>query len=79
MFKLMKKKMKNVYSTMLLLYPYLNDTYVCDVLSYANEAWEFHKGGAIEKTHLENKETRSNHFLDLDLKIDCQKNYVYSC
>lgn len=43
--------MKNVYSTMLLLYPYLNDTYVCNVLSYASEAWEFHKGGAIEKTH----------------------------
>lgn len=64
---------------MLLLYPYLNDTYVCNVLSYASEAWEFHKGGAIGKTHLENKETRSNHFLDLDLKIDCQKNYVYSC
>lgn len=36
--------------TMLLLYHYLNDTYVCNVLSYASEAWEFHKGDAIEKT-----------------------------
>lgn len=36
--------------TMLLLYPYLNDTYVGNVLSYASEAWKFHKGDAIEKT-----------------------------
>lgn len=36
--------------TMLLLYHYLIDTYVGNVLSYASEAWEFHKGDAIEKT-----------------------------
>lgn len=34
---------------MLLLYHYLIDTYVCNVLSYASEAWKFHKGDAIEK------------------------------
>lgn len=34
---------------MLLLNHYLNDTYVGNVLSYASEAWEFHKGDAIEK------------------------------
>lgn len=59
--------------TMLFLYHYLNDTYVCNVLSYASEAWEFTRVMLLKKTHLENKETRSNHFLDLDLKIDCQK------
>lgn len=51
MFKLMKT-MKNVYFnhvTRLSLF----DTYVGSVLSYASEVWEFHKGDAIEKIHLE--------------------------
>lgn len=62
--------MKNVYLIMLFFYFYLNDIYVCNVLSYVSEVWEFYKGGVIEKIYLENKEICLNYFLDFDFKID---------